>query len=114
MKPQLLTDIFNYLISSRSITKVGGRHGYYALGDAYEITGMNERQNKIVLVEFRFNDFTFSQYNHWKFMCNKQFGIAKPTVNYYAGTGIDWRSPQERRFDKLESKELNNHSMVKT
>ena len=114
MKPQLLTDIVDYLTSHRSITKVGGRYGYYALGDAYDITGMNEHRNKIVLVEFRFNDFIFSQYNHWKFTCEKQLIIAKPTVNYYAGTGSDLRSPQERRFDKLERKELNNYFIAKT
>lgn len=108
MKPQLLADIFNYLINNRSITKVGGRHGYYALGDAYKITGMNEHKDKIVLVEFRFNDFTFSQYNYWKLICNRQSILAKPTINYYVGTGIDWKSPQERRFDRLERKELKN------
>ena len=114
MKPLLLVDIFKYLTNSSSITKIGSRYGYYALGDAYNITGMHQHRNKVVLVEFRFNDFTFSQYNHWKFTCEKQLIIAKPTVNYYAGTGINWRSPQEKRFDKLECKELNNHFMAKT
>ena len=109
MKPLLLVDIFKYLTNSSSITKIGSRYGYYALGDAYNITGMHQHRNKVVLVEFRFNDFTFSQYNHWKFMCDYPQSVSKPTIYYYAGTGIDWSSPQERRFDRLERKKLNNY-----
>ena len=108
MKPQFLPEIFNYLTNRPNCTKVGSKHGYYALGDAYNITGMYEHRNKIVLVELRFGNFTFSQYNHWKFICDQRSILANPTVYYYAGTGINWRSPRERRFDRLERKGLRN------
>lgn len=80
MKPKTPQEILEYLIENPT-KKVGSKHGYFVLGDAYRISGCSEfYKGQLILVEFRFGDRFFSQLNHW----NPRWGSRTEDLSKFA------------------------------
>ena len=71
--------------------------GFYALGDAYILSGKNPQyQNKVVLVEHRGK----TQINHWDWTCPLSECKCKPTI---ITNGDDGNCNLKRKAESLKS-----------
>lgn len=85
MKPRSKQEIFNYLVENPT-KKVGTQLGYYVLGDAYKISGYsNFYKGQLILVEFRFGFYYFSQLNHW----GTRWGSKKEDLSSFSQHDLD-------------------------
>lgn len=95
-KPTGYANVFSYLLDNHHVKRVGTIFGYFALGDAYTISGNNPfYQGQLVLVEFCFGQFTRSQKNHWGCRIERRPGHPAPTVFANLKSGQEWKNPQE-------------------
>lgn len=94
MSRTTMQDAWNKLLDGHR--QVYTKVGFYALGNAYTISGKNKiYKDQVVLVERRDK----LQHNHWEFKCNTKDCKYQPTITQ---NGDDDKGNLKRKAPKLQ------------
>ncbi|BDA76081.1 hypothetical protein CAL7716_102470 (plasmid) [Calothrix sp. PCC 7716] len=94
MNQATMQEAWNQLMDGHK--QVYHKHGFYALGDAYIISGKDKKyKDQVILIE-RCEKL---QHNHWEFKCSKKDCKFQPTITT---NGDDNKGNLKRKAPKLQ------------